>query len=386
MNIDIPTLFVLVAMICFVLGAVFFSAWYRDRGDRLALRASAGPVAIAIGVALLLMRGAVPDWLSIIVANSLLMTGIGLIWSAIRVLEGRSAPAAGTLAGTIVWLVACGVPAFFAAVEWRIALLSSIAAGYSLAAGFEFWRGRTETLHARMPMVALCFAHAAVVFVRALAILIVPLAGGPLDGNWLQNLFMMEAPLFLIAAAFLGVSMVRERAERDLRRTAEIDELTDVANRRAFLAKSRLLMDEAGKKDQSVVLLLFDLDHFKAINDRFGHAAGDRTLRRFAEIGSAAIRATDLFGRIGGEEFAALLPGCDAVTAQRIADRIRGEISSKAIVHGGIQVPATVSVGVASMVGRGADLEALMARADEALYQSKRAGRDRVSGSLAAAG
>ena len=138
MNIDIPTLFVLVVMICFVLGAVFFSAWYRDRGDRLALRASAGPVAIAIGVALLLMRGAVPDWLSIIVANSFLIAGIGLIWSTIRVFEGRSAPVVGILAGTIAWLVASSIPAFFAIVEWRIALLSSIASAYSLAAGFEF--------------------------------------------------------------------------------------------------------------------------------------------------------------------------------------------------------------------------------------------------------
>jgi diguanylate cyclase (GGDEF)-like protein len=385
MKIDIPTLFVLVTMICLVVGILFSGAWFRDRSNNLALRAAAGPIVISVGVPLLLMRDTVPDWLSIIVANSLLLSGIGLIWAAIRAFEHRTAPLPAIFAGAAVWLVACAIPSFYAVVEWRIALLSLIAAAYSLAAASEFWRGRAEPLQGRMLMVALCLMHAGVVTARAVAALTVPFVGGPLEGNWLQNLFMTEAPLFLIAGAFLGVSMVRERAERDLRMKAETDELTGVFNRRAFLEASRALVAEARKSDEPVVLLLFDLDHFKSINDRFGHAAGDRTLSLFAEIARSAIRGTDVFGRIGGEEFAALLPGCDPAVAERIADRIRGDLAAKAIVHGGMQVTATVSVGVASMAGPGADLETLMAWADEALYQSKRGGRDRVSGSLAAA-
>jgi len=386
MNIDIPTLFALVALICLVVGVLFSGAWLRDRNNHLALRASAGPIVISAGVALILLRGTIPDRLSIILANSLLVAGIGLVWSAIRAFEHRRAPLPAVFAGTVVWLVACAIPSFYAVVEWRIALLSFIAAVYSLGAAFEFWRGRSEPLQARMPLVALCLVHSAFVLGRAFAALLVPFAGGPLDGNWLQNLFMMEAPLFLIAGAFLGVSLVRERSERDLRFKAETDELTGVLNRRAFLAAAQELVLAAQKSDVPVVVLLFDLDHFKSINDRYGHAAGDRTLRLFAEIARSAIRATDVFGRIGGEEFAAFLPGCDPATAERIADRIRGDLSAKAIVHAGMQVTATVSVGVASMAGSGAHLETLMARADEALYQSKRAGRDRVSGSLAATG
>jgi diguanylate cyclase (GGDEF)-like protein len=386
MKIDIPTLFALVAMICLVVGALFCGAWLRDRSNNLALRAAAGPAVIAVGVSLILMRGIVPDWLSIVVANALLVTGIGLIWSTIRAFEHRTAPLPAVLAGTVVWLIACAIPAFYVVAEWRIALMSFIAAAYSVSAAYEFWRGRSERLQARMPLVALCLIHAVIVSARAVAALLVPLEGEPLDGNWLQNLFMMEAPLFLIAGAFLGAALVRERAERDLRVKAETDELTGVFNRRAFLEASRALVVEAQKSGEPVVLLLFDLDHFKTINDRYGHAAGDRTLCLFAEIAKSAIRGTDVFGRIGGEEFAALLPGCDPAVAERIADRIRGDLAAKAIVYGGMQVTATVSVGVASMAGPGAHLDTLMAWADKALYESKRGGRDRVSGSLAAAG
>ena len=163
MKIDIPTLFVLVAMICLVVGILFSGAWFRDRSNSLALRAAAGPIVISVGVPLILMRDAVPDWLSIIVANSLLLSGIGLIWAAIRAFEHRTAPLPAIFAGAVVWLVACAIPSFYAVVEWRIALLSLIAAAYSLAAASEFWRGRAEPLQGRMLMVALCLMHAGVV-------------------------------------------------------------------------------------------------------------------------------------------------------------------------------------------------------------------------------
>lgn len=385
MIIDIPTLFVLIAMLSVVVAVMFLGAWLRDRNDSPALRAAAGAFAIAVGMVLILTRGTAPEWLSIVVANTILIAGFGVIWSAVRLFERRSAPIAAVFAGAIVWLAACSIPAFYAVLPWRLVLSSSIAAAYSIAAGIEFWRRRDEKLWARGPLMLLCFGHAAVIGARIAVILAEPPTGMLLEGSWLLGLFMIEPPLALIAGAFLAVNMARERAERELREDAETDELTGLLNRRAFFAKSKALIGKERGTDRPVVLLLFDLDHFKSINDRFGHGTGDRMLSLFAEIGDQAVRSTDLFGRIGGEEFAALLPGCEAETAEAIADRIRRDLSSKAILHEGSRVVTTVSVGVASMTGRTADLDTLMARADAALYQSKRAGRDRVSGSLAAA-
>jgi diguanylate cyclase (GGDEF)-like protein len=332
-----------------------------------------------------LTRAVTAGWLSVVIANTFLNAGFGLVWSAVRIFERRTAPILIVLAGAIVWLVACSVPAFYEVMSWRVVLSSLTAATYSVAVGFEFWRGRNEYLWARAPLIALCIGHAVVTCARAVLVLVDPPTGVLLQGNWLLGLFMVEPPLVLIAGAFLAVHLVRERSEHGLRLEAETDELTGLLNRRAFLARARALIGRDRKTDDPMVLLLFDLDHFKAINDRFGHATGDQALRLFAGIGAEALRATDLFGRIGGEEFAALLPGCDAVTAENIADRIRLDLSSKTILHEGSSVVATVSVGVASMTARTAALDTLMARADAALYESKRAGRDRVSGPLAVA-
>jgi diguanylate cyclase (GGDEF)-like protein len=385
MVIDVPTLLVLVAMLSIVVGGVFLSAWLRDRDDGAALRAAAGVFSVAVGVALALTRVVAAEWLSVVAANTFLTLGFGLIWSAVRTFEHRTAPLSAVLAGVIVWLVACSIPAFYAVMSWRLVLSSLTAAAYSIAVGFEFWRGRDEYLWTRDLLIAICFGHAAITVVRAALIIFDPPTGALLQGNWLLGLLLVEPPLVLIAGAFLAVHMARERSEHVLRQQAETDELTGLLNRRAFFARSKAVIGSERQADRPVVLLLFDLDHFKAVNDRFGHAAGDRTLRLFAEIGAQAVRSTDLFGRIGGEEFAALLPGCDAATAESIAERIRLDLSAKAILHEGSRVITTVSVGVASMSGKTADLDTLMAHADAALYESKRAGRDRVSGSLAAA-
>jgi diguanylate cyclase (GGDEF)-like protein len=192
-------------------------------------------------------------------------------------------------------------------------------------------------------------------------------------------MLLLEAPVVLIAGCFLAVGMIRDHAEEVLKRNAETDALTGVLNRRAFWALSGDRVKDAMRVKRPLVLLLFDLDHFKTINDRFGHAVGDLILRLFAETATQAIRATDVFGRIGGEEFAALLSGCDAATGRQIADRIRAEFSRRTAVELGAEATATVSIGVASNGADAADLDSLMLKADAALYGSKRDGRDRVT-------
>jgi diguanylate cyclase (GGDEF)-like protein len=189
----------------------------------------------------------------------------------------------------------------------------------------------------------------------------------------------------IFAIALLGVGLVRDRHETELRRHAETDPLTGVLNRRGFLDSAERDIARARSEQRPIGLLLFDLDHFKTVNDRFGHLAGDRALVRFAALAVRAIRANDLIGRIGGEEFAALLNGVDMSTATVIAERIRADFATLGIEHDGMAIPATVSAGVAVASGAGADLGGLLAEADRALYGAKGAGRDRVHGALALA-
>ena len=125
-------------------------------------------------------------------------------------------------------------------------------------------------------------------------------------------------------------------------------------------------------------MLLFDLDRFKQLNDRHGHAAGDAALKCFAGLLHRSVGGSELVGRVGGEEFAALLVGVDTGEGWQLAERVRRDLAAQPILHGGRGIAVTVSVGVAAAEGPDVDFERLMMAADEALYSAKRGGRDLV--------
>jgi diguanylate cyclase (GGDEF)-like protein len=137
--------------------------------------------------------------------------------------------------------------------------------------------------------------------------------------------------------------------------------------------------------NQPAALIMFDLDRFKTINDKFGHGTGDEVLVAFCRLATAYLRANDLFSRIGGEEFASLLPNTAPQDALCLAERIRAAVDSASLPVGEHTIRATVSVGVASSNDPTADLAALLNAADEALYRAKKAGRNRVEASSSAA-
>ena len=159
-----------------------------------------------------------------------------------------------------------------------------------------------------------------------------------------------------------------------IQRMAHTDGLTGVANRRMFDAALGRDLARSARNHTSLSLLLLDVDHFKAFNDRHGHVAGDDALRAVAEVLSIHSRAFDLVARYGGEEFAVVLPDCEVGEAVVIAERLR-----LAVADADVAEPVTVSVGVAAFPEHAVDAERLLQAADEALYASKRDGRDRVS-------
>ena len=170
-----------------------------------------------------------------------------------------------------------------------------------------------------------------------------------------------------------------EEANQRLELLATIDSLTETLNRRRFLELAAQEVSRARRHARPLAILLFDLDHFKSVNDTYGHAAGDQTLRQAVAAARSALRASDVLARYGGEEFVALLPETDLAGAAAVAERLRAAVAASEITADNARFSVTTSVGVAEWRGDEASLERALARADEALYVAKRNGRNKIS-------
>ena len=166
--------------------------------------------------------------------------------------------------------------------------------------------------------------------------------------------------------------------ELQLRLCATTDPLTGALSRRAFKEEVERATSLALRHHDDLSIIAIDLDYFKSINDTHGHAAGDAVLRKVVELCREQLRNTDLFGRLGGEEFAALLPQTGAVGAMDVAERMRKAVAASVIEHGSTRLMATASLGVASLDATARDADILLSRADTALYQAKEAGKNRA--------
>jgi diguanylate cyclase (GGDEF)-like protein len=161
-------------------------------------------------------------------------------------------------------------------------------------------------------------------------------------------------------------------------RLARTDELTGMKNRRAFYELAQQAFEQAARYERPLSLISLDIDHFKSINDTWGHAAGDAALRSIARVMTTTSRVTDIAGRVGGEEFAILLPETTTEAAVVHAERLRRDVADIVVSYDGVDIRLTCSMGVASRDEFTVSLDRLMARADAALYDAKAAGRNRV--------
>jgi diguanylate cyclase (GGDEF)-like protein/PAS domain S-box-containing protein len=172
----------------------------------------------------------------------------------------------------------------------------------------------------------------------------------------------------------------RKQNEIELNEYATIDFLTQLPNRRYFLAKfTKALLADGAEALPSTAVLTFDLDHFKTINDRYGHPVGDRVLQSFAAILKQQLRKNDLVGRIGGEEFAVVLPNAGVEDAAGFSKRVQHELAQNPVMFGANALAVTTSIGITLTIGTDDSANAALARSDLALYQAKNAGRNRLS-------
>ena len=168
------------------------------------------------------------------------------------------------------------------------------------------------------------------------------------------------------------------RAAEELERLAHTDELTGIYNRRHFFFLAERELEKFDRYARPLCLVMLDIDYFKRVNDQFGHATGDAVLRTVAQRCRAGVRMTDTLARIGGEEFAILMPETTAANGADVAERLRGELRRAPVRHDGASVTVTVSLGVADATRTRRTVSTLLDAADSALYEAKRTGRDRV--------
>ncbi len=371
MQIDLFTIYVLCAAVLGVASAMAFGeSLFNARHQKVLRIWSVAYLALLAGSMLVSWREELPPVIGSGISNILIFLGYGLMVAGIARMGGRSVapPMAAVVCGAALWLWAgpsLPLPIWHAMASLVIACIQFAGVTSLLAPELGALRSR--------PLAVAVFAiHGALYLARVIAM---PLLDMQTEADAIYVfaiVTMSEGVLYAVAGPIALLSMVREEGENRLRVAAQTDFLTGLANRRSFTQKVDEVLRPEGPAG---ILLLLDLDHFKQVNDTFGHQMGDEVLRLFARVAESEMKSSAVIGRMGGEEFAAFVPACDMREGQRIADRLRRRFHD-ATEAGPHTVSVTVSVGIASSMDRG--LDETMAAADRALYRAKRLGRNRV--------
>lgn len=343
-------------------------------------RWAVGLLAQAGGWMLFALRGAIPDAVSVVFANTLILVGSLLLLQAIRSFYGAPAVRRRDIALVALQLAVSAiflwvVPSLGA----RIGLGSLISAVVFAEGLALVWRHAPRPRQAAHTLMAVVQSSMLAVVVVRLAI---ELAGrGPdavFQSTPVQSLLHTLAVLAPVLSTLAFALMVAQRLASELERSASRDALTGLANRRGLEAAMRGTPRRGSAPPALLGLLLVDVDHFKRVNDTFGHEGGDALLVWLAQRLREEARDDDVVVRHGGEEFVVLLPGLDLDAAARVGERLRRRVEGTPFTLGGTSVPVSVSIGVASADRAEIDLRRLLRQADQAMYRAKSAGRNRV--------
>jgi len=381
MTLDVHTLFMVTIYVEGILGLLLLFVWAQNIALRAVCWWGFAHVTRLASIALFGLYGSSPDLITIDLANALLFTAFAMTWTGARVFDGRPVEPDYLVTGAVLWLLVCRLPLVMDSNNVRSLIISGIITAYVWLTAYEFWCGRSEALISRWPAIVMFFAHGALFLLRTPMIALLPPAsvgsGGVYGSVWMTVL-SFEVLLLTISSAFLLLAMAKERTELRHRKAAMVDPLTGIANRRSFLHDASMLAKLHIANPRPTAFLVIDLDHFKSINDRFGHAVGDRVLEIFTEAARKSMRGSDLVGRLGGDEFAAVLADTSREKAVAVAERIRDTFAQMAQEVDGHPVCGTVSIGLVHCLERTLDVTELLAQADHALYYAKERGRNRV--------
>jgi len=371
-SLDMPTLSFVAIFIAALLGLFLIVAWLQQRSVRALAWWGAAYLIGASSMALWSappLRFALPPELP----AAMIFVACGMIWNGARIFHGRRLWPIAAFAGANVWLILCQIPTLSEGSNGRFALGAIVVTIYTFFIAHELWRERRKALYSPTAAVVVPFLHA--------AIFLMPLAMQAFQpevfsSSW-RTVFVLETMIYAVGTAFIMLLLVKDHHVHIYRSAATTDHLTGLLNRRAFMENAKNICTYQGRRGLPVTLMMLDLDHFKSINDRFGHAVGDEVLRVFAQVARSSMRGSDIVGRLGGEEFAVIVAE-PMEFAVRIGERLRVGFEIAGIAVGDHAIGATMSIGAATSSEPVTDLDALIARADVALYRAKHDGRNRL--------
>ena len=378
MGFDALTLLTISVIALVSMGGLLVILSFNER-ESIALRCWGATFLLgAGGIALLLSSPTDYKTLPRELASAVFLVAYGTLFAGCCLFNRRRAywPPIGL--APVLWLALCwtvdpSVPA-------RVGVISGMMASFCMACAAELRFGDRSAVRGRTGAAVVLVVHGLVYLSRSvLQPLLMP--GAP----WIQKaaspwgaILGAETLAFVFFFGFLTIAMTRERTAQRLRKASLEDVLTGIGNRRALIQSGRALLERCDASGHKIACILFDLDHFKTVNDTHGHDAGDRLLVRFATLAVESLPLNCLFCRIGGEEFAALLPETDGAEASALAETIRARFEHCAIAGRNGPIAATVSAGISVTAPLDAGIEALLSRADINLYSAKARGRNRV--------
>jgi diguanylate cyclase (GGDEF)-like protein len=385
-ELDIRTLSFVAALSTVLLAAAMLLLKSVDPGEHAIRHWALGALLMSLALCLIALRDLIPNLFSVVIANSSLAAGYGLLLSGIGLFVGRPVRRSitpvvfvGTLLAFIyLTLIAPNLGA-------RIVIISVILAALSFWSAFLLLREMPEDMRLTRGFTAAVFiVHGAYFALRAG---LTP--GGAqvqdfMKTNWINALALIEAITMSILLIVGFVTMVARQLYLRMHQLARVDLLTGLPNRRAIEEAVRRETARSHRLNQPLSLVLLDVDYFKQINDQYGHQSGDTVLQARALAVVRLLRPSDTFGRYGGEEFCAILPGMDERAALLLAERIRRLVEDmKIVMPGGATTGMTVSLGVAAITPSGnfdTDWGRAFELADRALYGAKQGDRNRTVG------
>ncbi|MBL7090583.1 MAG: GGDEF domain-containing protein [Acidovorax sp.] len=385
-----PTLLIVAAILAALVTGVLSAVWLFNRripGLRLWAQALFCATVFCIN---LLLRDHVPLPLSVVLAQSSIALTAYLCLLGAREYMGKAPLGHGVAALALALLLATAL--FFTLVkpnvQVRIVLTGLVPGVIFIAAAHTLARGGFRKVPARYLFAATVGVHGAFLLLRPLLFkLAAPAEGAQPEAGIvaaLSQFVVLESTLAVVLVAFGALMLTNEFITNELRHLAEVDPLTNVFNRRAFLTLLDKAISNAQRTQTTLPVLVMDLDHFKKVNDSWGHRAGDDVLRHFVMLAQRCLRKEDVMGRLGGEEFAIFLPNAGAGGAIAVAERLRAMVEAHPVVTEQRSIALTVSVGVTLCAGSESAGTALQ-RADEAMYLAKERGRNRVEMTVAPA-
>lgn len=379
MQLDVTSILIVATMMVALLTIAMIYFYLQDRRAKW-LGWAVVPLVSGIAAMLLFsLRGTAPDYIGKGVGTAVIFVCNGTLWQAMRAFDRRKVMLWPVAIAPTIWLLLATNSAFMANTPLRIAVASITMSFFCGLASWELWRGRAEALPSRNAAIAVLAGLSAAHWTRIpfMNVLPFPLGGLPTTPMAVGGMVAIIAVVALFMT-LLMISMTKERLELAQRNIAVTDPLTGLLNRRAFADEADRRARHATGAAVPATLLVLDLDRFKAINDRYGHEAGDLVLLNFARVMRTHARSEDMLFRMGGEEFCFLLPGVGAEGGEALAQRMCRVFGNSFVSTDSGDIRATVSIGVATGDTDDVAISSLLAAADAALYEAKNSGRDQV--------